>query len=169
MSVSFKLEKDSEEALNEVKNAVDSTTDLPAGMERPTVTKLNVQNSPLITYAVSSSRLNETELSWFVDNELTKMLLSVSGVGEVSRVGGLDREVHIDLDPQLMTSLGITADAVSSILRTVQSDRSGGLAEIGGTRQTIRTLAGVASIDALKALSIPLSSGRLVRLDEIGS
>lgn len=169
ISVSFELEKDSEAALNEVRNAVDSTTDLPADMESPSVTKVTVQSSPLITYAVRSTRLNETELSWFVDNDMTKALLSVSGVGEVSRIGGIDREVHVDLNPQIMGSLGITAATVSSRLRSVQADSSGGRGEIGGNRQTIRTLGAVASVEELKALAIPLPNGKLVRLDEIGT
>ncbi|TIP92050.1 MAG: efflux RND transporter permease subunit, partial [Mesorhizobium sp.] len=169
ISVSFELEKDSEAALNEVRNAVDSTTDLPADMESPSVTKVTVQSSPLITYAVRSTRLNETELSWFVDNDMTKALLSVSGVGEVSRMGGIDREVHVDLNPQIMGSLGITAATVSSRLRSVQADSSGGRGEIGGNRQTIRTLGAVASVEDLKALAIPLPNGKLVRLDEIGT
>lgn len=169
ITVSFKLEKNSEEALNEVRNKVDSTTDLPSEMESPSVTKVTVQSSPLITYAVRSTRLNETELSWFVDNDMTKALLSVSGVGEVNRVGGIDREVHVDLDPNVMGSLGITAASVSSRLKAVQADSSGGRGEIGGGRQTIRTLGAVASIDDLKALAIPLSNGTLVRLDEIGT
>ncbi|WP_027997279.1 efflux RND transporter permease subunit [Sinorhizobium arboris] len=169
ISVSFKLEKDSEEALNEVRNAVDSTTDLPSAMETPSVTKVTVQGSPLITYAVRSTRLNETELSWFVDNEMTKALLSVSGVGDVGRIGGIDREVHVDLNPQIMGSLGMTAATVSSRLKSVQADSSGGRGEIGGNRQSIRTLGAVASTEELKALAIPLPSGKLVRLDEIGT
>ncbi|MGV1989186.1 efflux RND transporter permease subunit [Agrobacterium sp. 22-221-1] len=168
ISVSFKLEKDSEEALNEVRNAVDSTTDLPSAMESPSVTKVTVQSSPLLTYAIRSTRLNETELSWFVDNDMTKALLSVSGVGEVSRVGGIDREIHVDLNPQIMGSLGITAATISSNLKSVQADTSGGRGEIGGSRQTIRTLGAVASLEELKAIAIPLSNGELVRLDEIG-
>lgn len=169
ISVSFQLEKNSEEALNEVRNAVDSTTDLPSEMESPSVTKVTIQDSPLLTYAVRSTRLNETELSWFVDNDMTKALLSVSGVGEVSRVGGIDREVHVDLNPQVMGSLGITAEAVSSRLKSVQSDTSGGRGEIGGNRQTIRTLGAVSSLEQLKAIAIPLSNGKLVRLEEIGT
>jgi multidrug efflux pump subunit AcrB len=169
ISVSFKLEKNSEEALNEVRNAVDSTTDLPADMDSPSVTKVTVQSSALVTYAVRSSRLNETELSWLVDNDMTKALLSVSGVGEVDRVGGIDREIHIDLNPQLMGSFGTTAAAVSSRLKSVQAEASGGRGEVGGGRQTIRTLGAVASIEDLKALAIPLASGKLVRLDEIGA
>ncbi len=169
ISVSFQLEKNSEEALNEVRNAVDRTTGLPSAMTSPSVTKVTVQSSPLLTYAVRSTRLNETELSWFVDNDMTKALLSASGVGEVSRIGGIDREVHVDLDPQVMGSLGVTAGTVSSRLKSVQSDTSGGRGEIGGSRQTIRTLGAVASLEELKAIAIPLSNGQSVRLDEIGT
>ncbi|MBY5839012.1 efflux RND transporter permease subunit (plasmid) [Rhizobium leguminosarum] len=170
IKVSFKLEKDSEAALNEVRNAVDSVKgDLPAQMETPTVTKVTVQSSALVTYAIRSTALNETELSWFVDNDLTKALLSVPGVGQVSRIGGIDREVHVDLDPATMASLGVTATTVSSQLKAVQADTSGGLGEIGGTRQTLRTLGALPSVEALKALRIPLANGQQVRLDDVAS
>ncbi len=170
ISVSFKLEKDSEEALNEVRNAVDSAkADLPAQMESPSVTKVTMQSAALVTYATRSTHLNETELSWFIDNDMTKALLSVPGVGQVSRVGGIDREIHADLDPATMASLGVTAATVSAQLKSVQADTSGGLGEIGGTRQTLRTLGAVASVEALKGLRIPLANGQQVRLDDIAS
>ncbi|MDR9772118.1 efflux RND transporter permease subunit [Rhizobium hidalgonense] len=170
IKVSFKLEKNSEAALNEVRNAVDSVKgDLPAQMETPGVTKVTVQNSALVTYAVGSTALNETELSWFVDNDLTKALLSVSGVGQVNRIGGIDREVHVDLDPATMASLGVTAATVSSQLKAVQTDTSGGLGEIGGARQTLRTLGALPSVEALKGLKIPLANGQQVRLDDVAS
>ncbi|RCW87881.1 efflux RND transporter permease subunit [Phyllobacterium bourgognense] len=170
INASFQLGKDSEEALNEVRNAVDSASgDLPSEMQAPGVTKVTVQGSTLLTYAVRSTRLNETELSWFVDNDMAKALLSVSGVGEVSRIGGIEREVHIDLNPQLMSSLGLSAATLSSQLKSVQSDTSGGRAGIGGGKQGIRTLGAVSSIEELKALAIPLPSGELVQLAEIGT
>ncbi|EJC71599.1 cation/multidrug efflux pump [Rhizobium leguminosarum bv. viciae WSM1455] len=170
IKVSFKLEKDSEAALNEVRNAVDSVKgDLPAQMQTPTVTKVTVQSSALVTYAIRSTALNETELSWFVDNDLTKALLSVPGVGQVNRIGGIDREVHVDLDPATMASLGVTATTVSSQLKAVQADTSGGLGEIGGTRQTLRTLGALPSVEALKALRIPLANGQQLRLDDVAS
>ncbi len=170
IKVSFKLEKDSEAALNEVRNAVDSVkADLPSQMETPSVTKVTVQNSALLTYAVRSAGLNETELSWFIDNDLTKALLSVPGVGQVNRIGGVDREVHVDLDPSTMASLGVTAATVSSQLKAVQADTSGGLGEIGSTRQTLRTLGAMPSVEALKGLKIPLANGQQVRLDDVAS
>ncbi|ARO32735.1 acriflavin resistance protein (plasmid) [Rhizobium sp. NXC14] len=168
--VSFKLEKDSETALNEVRNAVDSIkADLPAQMAAPSVTKAAVQSSALVTYAVRSDDLDETELSWFVDNDLTRALLSVSGVGQVNRIGGVNREVHVDLDPASMAAFGVTAATVSSQLKAVQADTSGGLGEIGGTRQTLHTLGAVASVEALKELSIPLTIGQQVRLADVAS
>ncbi|SCB33095.1 efflux RND transporter permease subunit [Rhizobium multihospitium] len=170
IKVSFKLDKDSEAALNEVRNAVDSVkADLPAQMETPSVTKNTVQSSALVTYAVRSANLNETELSWFIDNDLTKALLSVPGVGQVNRIGGVDREVHVDLDPSTMASLGVTAATVSSQLKAVQADTSGGLGEIGEARQTLRTLGNLPSVEALRALRIPLANGQAVRLDDVAS
>ncbi|MGY5803211.1 efflux RND transporter permease subunit [Rhizobium sp. LEGMi12c] len=170
IKVSFKLDKDGEAALNEVRNAVDSVkADLPAQMETPSVTKSTVQSSALVTYAVRSTNLNETELSWFIDNDLTKALLSVSGVGQVNRIGGVDREVHVDLDASTMASLGVTAATVSSQLKAVQADTSGGLGEIGETRQTLRTLGNLPSVEALRALRIPLANGQAVRLDDVAS
>jgi len=170
IQVSFELEKDSEEALNEVRNAVDGVkADLPAQMVSPSVTKVTMQSDALITFAVGSKELNETELSWFVDNDLTKALVSVSGVGQVKRVGGIDRQVNVDLDPATMASLGVSAATVTSQLKSVQADSSGGLGEIGGARQTLRTLGAVESVEALNALRIPLPNGQQVRLDEIAS
>ena len=168
ISVSFEIGKDTEAALSEVRNAVDSVNgDLPSDMASPQVSKSSVQSTALLTYIVRSDTLDETELSWFVDNDLTKALLSIKGVGEVDRVGGVDREVHIDLDPNLMTSLGVTASDVSAALKSVQVNESGGRAEIGGRKQTIRLLGAVSSVEAISGLSIPVKSGLTIRLDQV--
>ncbi|RAX37919.1 efflux RND transporter permease subunit [Rhizobium tropici] len=170
ISVSFELGKDGEQALNEVRNAVDSASaDLPPAMQTPSVTRDTVQNTALVTYAVRSTRLNQAELSWFVDNDMTKAILAVPGVGKVSRIGGVDREIHVDLDPQLMNSLNLSAATISSRLGAVQADTSGGRGEIGGSKQPIRTLGAVSSVEELKALAIPLPNGAMMRLDEIGT
>ncbi|SON56610.1 Swarming motility protein SwrC [Hartmannibacter diazotrophicus] len=170
LNVSFELGKDSAEALNEVRNAVDSAAgDLPVGMLTPSVTRKTVQGSALVTYAMRSSSLDETELSWIVDNDVTKALLAVPGVGGVNRIGGVDREVHVDLDPRLMRSIGLSAASVSTQLKSMQTDASGGRADIGGGKQTIRVLGAASSIEDLKTLAIPLPNGVKVRLDEIGT
>ncbi|CBJ34882.1 putative Acriflavin resistance/Multidrug efflux transporter AcrB (plasmid) [Ralstonia solanacearum PSI07] len=168
ISVSFKLEKDPQAALSEVRNAVDGArASLPAEMAAPTVSKSDAAASALLTYAASSTAMDEQDLSWFVDNELSKALLSVKGVSKVERIGGIDREVRIDLDPALMAGMGLTAETVSTQLKAMQRDRSGGQGDIGGQRQSSRTLVGVGSVQDVAALTITTGDGRRVRLDQI--
>ena len=170
ISVSFAVGKDTQSALDEVKSAVDQAkSDLPQDMNTPTVTKLSLNSSPLITYVVSSKKLDDAELSWFIDNDMAKALLAVEGVGEVGRLGGIDREIRVELDPNLLDGLGLTANDVNTQLEAVQSDLSGGKGRIGGENQSVRTLAAADTVDQLRATPIPLTKGSWVRLDELGT
>lgn len=168
ISVSFEIDKNTEEALNEVRNAVDSAkANLPASMTSPTVSKVTSAGGSLLTYTVEAGNMGEEELSWFVDNDVAKNLMSVKGVSSVSRVGGVDREVQVDLDPAQMAGMGVTLSDVSSQLRAVQQDSSGGRGEVGNSIQSFRTLGAVHSANEVAALTIPLTDGRRVRLDQV--
>lgn len=165
---SFDIAKNGEEALNEVRNAVDGVrAELPSEMTAPTVSKVTSANSPLLTFTAHSDKLNEQELSWFVDNTLAKAMLAVKGVAQVGRVGGVSREIQVDLDPALMAGLGVSPADISSRLRSVEKDASGGRGELGNGRQSMRTLGAAASVDQIAALSIALADGRRIRLDQV--
>lgn len=164
----FKLEKNSEEALNEVRNAVDAArANMPARLNSPLVAKVNTVENSLLTYAVDAPNMREDELSWFIDNDIAKALRAVSGVATVPRLGGVDREVHVDLDPALMAGMGVTIAELSAQLRAVQQNASGGRAEIGGQLQSFRVPGAVRDVDEVAALQIPLSDGRRIRLDQV--
>ncbi|KQW64898.1 efflux RND transporter permease subunit [Variovorax sp. Root411] len=168
ISVSFEIDKNGEEALSEVRNAVDGVrADLPSSMASPTVSKITTAGSAFLTYTIESETLDEQDLSWFVDNDLTKALLAVKGVASVARVGGLDREVHVDLDPTLMSGLGVTPSDVSAKLTATQKESSGGQGDIGGQRQSTRMIATVGTPAEVGALTLALADGRYVRLDQI--
>lgn len=168
ISVSFEIDKNTEEALNEVRNAVDSVkADLPASMNSPTVSKVTTAGGSILTYTIDASNMSEEELSWFVDNVVAKHLMSVKGVASVSRIGGIDREIHVDLDPALMAGMGVTIADVSSQLKAVQQDASGGRGEVGDSIQSLRTLGAVHTVEEVAAITIPLSDGRRIRLDQV--
>ncbi|WLR95359.1 efflux RND transporter permease subunit [Shinella zoogloeoides] len=170
ISVAFEIGKDTQDALDEVKSAVDQAKeDLPEEMNAPTVSKQSLNSSPLITYVVRSDRLDDAELSWFIDNDLSRALMAVDGVGEVGRLGGIDREVRVELNPNLLDGLGLTANDINSQLEAVQSDLSGGKGRIGGESQSVRTLAAAHSAEEVSATPIPLPTGSWVRLDELGT
>jgi multidrug efflux pump subunit AcrB len=164
----FDINKNTETALNDVRNAIDSIrANLPATMNDPVVSKITTAGGTLVTFTVASSNMDEEALSWFVDNDITRALMAVKGVGNVARVGGVNREVRIDLDAALMAGLGVTAADVSNRLGQVQQDAPGGRGDVGGGIQSVRTLGRVGTAAELATLDIPLSNGRSVRLDQI--
>jgi len=170
IQVEFKLGKNISDALIETKNGVDRVrSDLPADMLQPTVSSVTTVGGAVLTYAASSTRLDEEGLSWFVDDRIAKAVLAVPGVGRFERVGGVQREVRIEVDPVRMAALGVTAADVSRALRTVQQESSGGRGQLGGQEQSVRTIATVRQASDLAAMRITLSSGRSLRLDEIAT
>ena len=170
LNVEFRLEKPVQEALDDVRSAVTRIrADLPADLRDPVVSKLELSGLPILTYTVSSDRLDEEALSWFVDHSVTKAMLGVRGVGAVARVGGVTRELRVELDPLRLQALDATAADVSRRLRQVQQEAAGGRADVGGAEQAVRTIATVRSAAELAAMEIALSDGRRIRLDQVAS
>lgn len=168
VTVEFHLEKPVQEAVDDVRAAVARVrSDLPADLLDPVITRMDVAGLPILTFTIASDRWDEEELSWFVDDAVSRALLAVPGVGAVARVGGVTREIAVDLDPLRMLALGATAADVSRRLRTIQLDAPGGRTELGGAEQSVRTIATVASAQELARLSITLSDGRAIRLADI--
>ncbi len=170
VTAEFRLEKPTQEALDDVRSAVQRVrADLPAELRDPVVSKLDLAGAPILTYTVASSRMDDEALSWFVDNSVTKAMLAVRGVGSVSRVGGVAREVRVELDPARLLALNATAADISRQLRAVQQDAAGGRSDVGGIEQSVRTIATVQSADELARLQIALSDGRRIRLDQVAT
>ena len=168
ITAEFRLEKPVQEALDDVRSAVARVrADLPGDVRDPVVTKLDLAGSPILAYTVASDRLDEEGLSWFVEDTIAKRLLLVRGVGAVSRVGGVTREVSIALDPARLSSFGISAGEVSRQLRQVQQEAGGGRVDIGTSEQAVRTLGNVRSAEELGRVELSISGGRRVRLNEI--
>ncbi|MEO5340779.1 MAG: efflux RND transporter permease subunit [Magnetococcus sp. MYC-9] len=170
IAVEFTIDKDPEVALNDVRNAVDQVrADLPPEMTNPVISKKTTSGRGLVTFTVSSRSMDATDLSWFVDNTLSKAILSVAGVGRFARIGGVDREVQIDLDPLRMAALGVSAADIAGQLKRVQQEASGGRGDVGDGVQAFRTLATTASAEPLARLEIPLADGRRVQLSELAT
>ncbi len=170
ITVEFVLEKDPLEAVNDVRDAVARVrAELPAEVRDPTVVRATTAGKPLMTYAVTSRQIDEEALSWFVDNTVAKQLLTVNGVGRVKRMGGLTREVRVELDPARMAALNVTAAEVSRRLRQIQQEAPGGRGDVGGAEQAVRTIATANTADDLGKLDLSLQDGRRVRLNQIAT
>src|ERR1700720_4281289 len=166
--IQFEIATPIDRAVTDVRDAVTKVrNDLPQGILEPLVTRVNVDGGAFADYAVTSTNLTPAQLSWFIDNTVTKRLLAIPGVAQVSRSGGVDREIRVELDPGRLQALGLTAVEVNEQLRALNMDAAGGRAQVGGGEQAIRVLGGAKTAEALGDSQIIGPGGKSLRLREL--
>ncbi len=160
MVTEFVLEKDIQEAVDDVRSAVGEVRgDLPAAANDPIITKVSTAGFPVVTYSVAAENMNVEDLSWFVDDTVTKRLSDIPGVSTVSRIGGLQREITVAADPITLSGLKLSITQLSNQITGIQQDSSGGEAEVGKTTQTIRVLGAVERASELNDLQVAIPVG----------
>ncbi|WP_448580098.1 efflux RND transporter permease subunit [Thermaurantiacus sp.] len=167
-NVEFHIGTPVDRALNDVRNAVSRVrADLPEGILEPQVERIDIEGGAIAYVAVKSTAMSLEELSWFVDNTVAKRLLAIPGVAQVSRGGGVSREIRVDLIPDRLQAFGITAAQVNAQLRNLNLDLPGGRTEVSGAEQAVRVLGGAKTAEALGETRITIPGGRFVRLSDI--
>jgi HAE1 family hydrophobic/amphiphilic exporter-1 len=168
--VELRLEVSTDRALNDVKDAVAKIReDLPRTIDEPIIERIDVVGQAIQTFAASAPGMTAEQLSWFIDDTVIRELQGVPGVGRVDRIGGVTREIEVDLQPDRMAALGVTAGQVNAQLRATNVELAGGRGEVGGKEQAIRTLANAPSIAALADTDIVMADGREIRLSDVAT
>ena len=168
-TIEFQLGTNTDRAVNDVKDAVAKIRqELPRTINEPIIQRLDIEGLPIVTYAASAPSMTLEQLSWFIDDTVARKLQGVRGVAQVSRVGGVKREIRVSLNPERLLALGITAGEVNQQLRATNTDLAGGRGEVGGAEQSIRALASASTVERLASTSITIPGGRKVRLDQLG-
>ncbi|HXA99963.1 MAG TPA: efflux RND transporter permease subunit [Steroidobacteraceae bacterium] len=166
--IEFNIGTPIDRAVTDVRDAIARVrADLPQGILEPQVQREDADGGTFAIYAVTTTDMTPEQLSWSIDNTITKRLLGVRGVAQVQRIGGADREIRVELDPSRMQALGLTAVEVNEQLRQLNVDAPGGRAQVGGGEQSIRVLGGAKSATALGDTLIIVPGGKSVRLSEI--
>jgi multidrug efflux pump subunit AcrB len=168
VTIEFRIGTPIDRAVADVRNAVTQVqVDLPADIQPPVVQQERIDGGPIVYDDVSATGMTPQAISWFIDNNITKKLLAVPGVAQVSRYGGVDRQIRVNLDPARMQALGITAAQVNDQLRDLNIDLPGGQADLGNGEQLIRVLGGADTVRQLANTQIVLPGGRFARLGDI--
>ena len=168
-AVGFVLGTNSDRATNDVRNAVSQIRqNLPADINEPIVKRLDFSGGSIVTYSVSSDKQSISELSNLVDQTISRAVLAVPGVAQVKRIGGLDREIRVNLNPDRLQALGITATQVNDQLRSLNANLPGGRGEIGNSEQSIRTLGSARSVAEFQNYQITLPKGGFTPLSSLG-
>ncbi|MBA4324896.1 MAG: ABC transporter permease [Rhodobacter sp.] len=167
--IEFRMDVPTDKAVQDVKDAVDQIRgDLPGGIEAPIVTRIDVEGQAIMTFSVTAPDMTMEEISWFVDNTVTRALQGKPGVGRVTRIGGADREIRVELDPVRLDSFGVTAQAISAQIAQTNANLGAGRISLGTGEQVIRTLGDSGTVESLANTTIALPSGRFVKLSDLG-
>ncbi len=175
ITAEFRLEKPVQEAVDDVRSAIARVrSDLPGDVREPIVTKMDLASQPVLAFTVYSPGMDEEALSWFVDNDISRRLLTVRGVGAVNRVGGVSREIRVALDPARLQALGATAAEISRQLGQVQTESASGRTDLGGGEQPVRTLATVSTAREIAQLELSIGGtggapSRRLRLADVAT
>jgi hydrophobe/amphiphile efflux-1 (HAE1) family protein len=168
-NVEFTIGTNLDRATEDVRNAVSSIrANLPNDVLEPTIRRVDDTGQPILTYVVDAPGMAPDELSWFIDNDVAKAVLSVGGVSKITRAGGVDREIRIRLDPDRLLALGVTATEISEKLKQQNINQPGGRTTLGNAEQAVRTIGSVTDVADLAETRIALSDGRTVKLADVG-
>ena len=168
-SLQFEIGENLQKKTDEVRSKVAQARQiLPRDIDEPTVQQVEVDElQPILTYAVAAPNMSDEALSWFIDDTVARELQAAKGVAQVSRFGGVSREINVVVDPDRLAARGLTAAQVNNALRAFQVDAPGGRTVVGGREQTLRVLGNVTSVAALRELNIPTGTGQFVRLADV--
>jgi len=169
-NIEFEIGSDPQKVTDDVRAAIDRIrSSLPRGIEEPIVERFDIEGRPVVTYAVSGEGVSDLELSWLLDNTIARRLITEQGVGQVVRVGGVDREINVTLDTARLEALNLTAPQINSALRSASIDAPGGRAQVGGREQTVRVLGAAETVESLGAMVLSTGAGREIRLADVAS
>ena len=168
-TVQFAIGTPVDRAVNDVRDALANIrSDLPDGILEPQVNRIDIDGGPIAYFSAEATDMTLEQLSWFVDNTVAKRLVTVSGMANIQRSGGVKREIRVILDPARMQAQGVTATQVNAQLRAINLNAAGGRAEIAGSEQSVRVLGNAESAFALGEKMISVG-GRSIKLTDIAT
>lgn len=167
VSISFVLEKDADIAAQEVRDRVNRIlSDLPDGADQPKVEKADPDSSAILSLALVSDR-PVREITEYADKVLRRQLENVSGVGQVTVLGGRKRQINVWLDPVKLRAHRLTAiDVKDAFARQNVQIPSGSLKNALAERN-LRVVGKVKSVAEIGGLVVKEQDGRLVRVSDV--
>lgn len=158
-------------AVEDVRSAIQQIRgNLPDGILEPQVGRVDTASgNEVASFTAIATDMTVEDLSWYIDNTVSKELLSVSGMSAVQRNGGVNREISVVLDPAKLASVGLTASQVNQQLRQVNLNAAGGRAEISGFEQSLRVVGNAKDAYTLGQTQIATGTGNTVRLADIAT
>lgn len=169
ISVEFNLERNLEDATNDVRDRVSrSIRNLPPNIDAPTVEKADADASPIILLTVYSDTRNIIEVSQFASNVILERMQTIEGVGSVRIFGERKFAVRLRLDPNKMAAYKVTPIDIQNVLNKENVELPSGKIEGYSTELTIRTFGRLVDLEQFNNLTIREENGKVIKLGDVG-
>ncbi len=169
ITVRFVLERDINDAANDVREKVAGTIQrVPPELLPPVITKVDPDADPVLSLIVSSKGMSLRTLTELSDKQISRVIQTVNGVGEVSLGGGRAREIHIVVDIEKLGSYGLSMTQVRDAVVAENVEIPGGTVEQGNGQLLLRTLGRVDAAEDFNNIVIATKDSTPIRISDIG-
>ncbi|MBV6497759.1 MAG: efflux RND transporter permease subunit [Acidobacteria bacterium ACB1] len=168
ITLSFNLEKDPDQAFQEVQQKLSTITwRLPEEADPPVARKSDPDSSPVLMYAISSPR-DITELSDMVEVLIQEKIESSDGVGEVVVFGGRPKQIKLYVDPDRLRAYGLSVNQVTSAVSAQNQELPGGTLVEGAKTVGLRTISKLTNVEDFNDIVIATKNGFPIKFRQIG-
>lgn len=168
--IEFDIKSDINLKSVEVKDKVEQIlNDLPEESERPIIARFDPLVVPIQELVLTSDSMDPREMYEYADIVLTPALSTVPGVASVDLSGGRQRQINVNLDPNLMKQHFVTASDVVRVIHERNLNVPGGTFTRGPEEITVRFLGEFQSVDDIRKMPIITAEGITIQLADIAS
>lgn len=169
-TVEFDLTVDTYIATNDIREQIAQIrSDLPQTIDEPLINRIDIEGGAILRYAVSSDSQSLADLSWFIDDTVSKQLITAHGVQKVSRLGGADSVIRIEPDADKLAALQLSILSVNELLRSVHQNSAGGSSKYNDLQHTIRILGEKKNVDEINDIQLPIGNQQWIKLGDIAA
>ncbi len=168
--VTFLFDKNLQEASQDIRDSISEVRkDLPPEMEEPVITRFNPADLPIVSITLASDTLSPVALTELADPGLTRRLRAIQGVADVTVVGGVDRELTVELRPRDMEATGTGVAEVAQALEAENLAAPVGRLIDRRRERTIRLRSRLTGPAEVERLAVRRDGSEVVRLGDVAS
>ena len=156
--VEFDLDQDTEEAESDLQAALDGIS-LPSQAGEPEVKSQSASQFPILSLSLAARDGDLADLTKYAEDDVASSIEEVEGVASVDLIGGAEKQIRVDLDPEKLKDKGLTTDAVVGAISGAKVDAPVGSVSVNGRETPVNATSDLGGIGALEDLPVGVEGG----------